>query len=224
MFIKTNDKKYEIKNYINSNDVIFTLEDKISKEDIGDTIEMYSSDEIPMFLTSFNTSDYDIKIEVITEDKSVIILAIPKSLEEIKTEKITQLDSICTDTIYKGTDILLSTGETQHFTLDEQDQANLAGIGLQLGAGAEMISWHQDDVTKPCQFYSAEDAQTIINTLTVFKSYHITYFRDLRIYVNSLENIEDVEAIYYGYALPDEAKSDVLKYYERLIMADKAVE
>ena len=87
-----------------------------------------------------------------------------------------------------------------------------------------MISWHQDDVTKPCQFYTAEDAQKIINTLTVFKSYHITYFRDLRIYVNSLENVEDIKAIYYGYILPDEAKSDVLKYYESLIMADKAVE
>lgn len=140
----------------------------------------------------------------------------------IKQNKISELDNICTDTIYKGTDITLSTGETQHFTLDEQDQANLAGIGLQLGAGAEMISWHQDDVTKPCQFYTAEDAQKIINTLTVFKSYHITYFRDLRIYVNSLENIEDVEVIYYGYALPDEAKSDVLKYYEGLMTNNKS--
>ena len=142
-------------------------------------------------------------------------------IKEYRQNKISELDSICTDTIYKGTDITLSTGETQHFTLDEQDQANLAGIGLQLGAGAEIISWHQDDVTKPCQFYTAEDAQKIINTLTVFKSYHITYFRDLRIYVNSLENIEDVEAIYYGYALPDKAKSDVLKYYEGLITNNK---
>ena len=64
--------------------------------------------------------------------------------------------------------------------------------------------------------------QKIINTLTVFKSYHITYFRDLRIYVNSLENIEDVEAIYYGYTLPDEAKSDVLKYYEGLMTNNKS--
>ena len=143
-------------------------------------------------------------------------------IKEYRQNKISELDNICTDTIYKGTDITLSTGETQHFTLDEQDQANLAGIGLQLGAGAEIISWHQDDVTKPCQFYTAEDAQKIINTLTVFKSYHITYFRDLRIYVNSLENIEDVEAIYYGYTLPDEAKSDVLKYYEGLMANNKS--
>ena len=36
------------------------------------------------------------------------------------------------------------------------------------------------------------------------------------------ENIEDVEAIYYGYTLPDEAKSDVLKYYEGLMTNNKS--
>ena len=136
------------------------------------------------------------------------------TLSEIVTSKIERLDMACKQTIYNGMDIQLSTGETQHFTLDEQDQLNLSGIGLKLLMGATEIAWHEDDKSKACQFYSATDAMTIISSLTVFKEYHITYFRDLRIYVNSLTDIETVNAIDYGFILPEEAKSDVLKSYE----------
>lgn len=142
-------------------------------------------------------------------------------LEPIIESKVNELSNTCTQVIYNGIDIRLSTGEVQHFTLDEQDQANLSGIGLELAAGAEFITWHEDDKTKPCQFYSAEDATTIIQSLTVWKSYHITYFRDLRIFINSLENVDRIKAIQYGYELPDSWKSDVLKYYESIIKGTK---
>lgn len=138
-------------------------------------------------------------------------------LEPIIEAKVNELSNACTQVIYNGIDIRLSTGEVQHFTLDEQDQANLSGIGLELAAGAEFITWHEADQTKPCQFYSAEDATTIIQSLTVWKSYHITYFRDLRIFINSLENADRIKAIQYGYELPDSWKSNVLKYYENII-------
>lgn len=135
-------------------------------------------------------------------------------LEAVIATKVDELSTACTQTIYNGMDIQLSTGETQHFTLDEQDQLNLSGIGLKLLMGATEIAWHEEDKSKACQFYSATDAATIISSLTTFKEYHITYFRDLRIYVNSLTDIETVNAIEYGFILPEESKSDVLKSYE----------
>lgn len=141
----------------------------------------------------------------------------PNLLEESKQIKISELDEVCKQTIYAGTDVKLSNGSIQHFTLDDQDQSNLLGLGLEIATGAEMVSWHSSDKTQSCQFYSALDAQTIIQTLTIFKSYHITYFRDLRIYINSLMFIDDVEVIQYGFILPDYAKSDVLKTYEQLL-------
>lgn len=137
--------------------------------------------------------------------------------KELKTKK---LSDICSNTIYQGIPITLSDGSTQHFTLTEQDQLNLSGIGLKLLMGAQQIAWHEDDITKECQYYSAEDAQKIIATLTTFKEYHITYFRDLRIYVYSLNTVEEIEAIEYGFELPEEFKSQVLKDYEQLLKGE----
>lgn len=142
---------------------------------------------------------------------------IPETLEEVKAAKFSELDNACQQTIYAGADVVLSSGEVQHFTLDEQDQSNLLGLTNQLIMGATQISWHNDDKFSACQFYSAEDASRIINTLSVYKSYHITYCKDLRIYVNSLESASEVNVIEYGFALPESSKSDVLKYYEQII-------
>lgn len=135
----------------------------------------------------------------------------------IKSNKIQSLSTTCSDIIYQGIDITLSDNSIQHFALTERDQLNLSGIGLKLLMGAEQVAWHEDDETKECQYYSAQDAQKIIGTLTTFKEYHITYFRDLRIYVNSLQTVEEVNAIEYGFALPEEFKSQVLKDYEQML-------
>ena len=132
-----------------------------------------------------------------------------------KYNKIDEMDKICKQTIYNGLDITLQDGTVEHFTLDEQDQLNLSGIGLKLLMGAETVAWHKDDETVPCRFYSVTDATKIISTLTAWKEYHITYFRDLRIYVNTLATVEEVNAIEYGFVLPNEFKSEVLMAYEQ---------
>ena len=142
------------------------------------------------------------------------------TLEEAKELKIKELSETCSSVIYNGADIQLSENNIQHFTLTERDQLNLSGIGLKLLMGAEQVAWHEDDETKECQYYSAQDAQLIIGTLTTFKEYHITYFRDLRIYVNSLQTVEEVNAIWYGIVLPEEFKSQVLKDYEKLLKGE----
>lgn len=141
----------------------------------------------------------------------------PVNITEIIETKISELSDTCTQTIYQGIDVKLSDNTIEHFTLDEQDQLNLSGIGLKLLMGAEVVAWHEDDENKSCRFYSALDAQTIISNLTIFKEYHITYFRDLRIYVRNLTTAEEVNNIVYGLELPEEFKSDVLKEYEKLI-------
>lgn len=146
---------------------------------------------------------------IINPDYNLIVLS------NYTTNKINQMDNACKQTIYKGLDITLEDGTIEHFTLDEQDQLNLSGIGLKLLMGAETVAWHEDDETVPCRFYSAADATKIISTLTAWKEYHITYFRDLRIYINSLTTVEEIELIEYGFVLPEEFKSEVLMAYEQ---------
>lgn len=143
--------------------------------------------------------------------------AIEPSINNIIENKISELSDICTQTIYNGIDVTLSDGKVEHFTLTERDQLNLSGIALKLLMGAEVVAWHEDDEGKNCRFYNKIDAYKFISELTTFKEYNITYFRDLRIYVRSLTSIEDIEKITYGYELPEEFKSDVLKEYEKLV-------
>ena len=138
-------------------------------------------------------------------------------LDIARAKKIDEMDRKCRDTIYGGTLVPLSSGIAERFTLDEQDQLNLSGIALKILMGADTVSWHTNDKSEHCVFYSAADAKAIISTLTAFKEYHITYFRDLRIFINSLTEIDAVNGIEYGYLLPEEYKSDVLKQMEAMM-------
>ena len=210
MYLKINDTDKSLISFSQTRDkIIFVFDEDISSEDFADisVVNLYSDDN--MFLTEYTLENYDIRIE----DNS-LFLCNKATLEDVKKAKIEYLDSTCENTIYAGTDVTLSDGTIEHFTLDAKDQLDLSGIGLQLLQGAEQIAWHKDDETESCKFYSAADGATIIQTLTVFRTYHITYFRDLRIYVNSLSDADDVNAIEYGSVIPDEYKSDVLKSIE----------
>lgn len=159
---------------------------------------------------------YAPNVELIFDNSGNLIDAeIIINIADVQQSKIKEMDNTCKQTIYKGLDITLEDGTVEHFTLDEQDQLNLSGIGLKLLMGAETVAWHEDDETVSCRFYSATDATKIISTLTAWKEYHITYFRDLRIYINSLTIVEEIELIEYGFVLPDEFKSEVLMAYEQ---------
>lgn len=176
---------------------------------------VYEVDDIPIEVQNASIQEY-----CYTEEQGFYLNPAIDRLTPLIETKVQELSNTCSNTIYQGIPITLSNGSTQHFTLTEQDQLNLSGIGLKLLMGAQQIAWHEDDVTKECQYYSAEDAQKIIATLTTFKEYHITYFRDLRIYVYSLNTVEEVEAIEYGFELPEEFKSRVLKDYEQLLKGE----
>lgn len=210
MYLKINDIDKSLTSFSQTRDkIMFIFTDSIISIDFADVsvVKLYSDDN--MFLTEYALDNYDIKIE----DNS-LSLCNKATLEDVKKAKIEYLDSTCENTIYAGTDVTLTDGSVEHFTLDAKDQLDLSGIGLQLLQGAEQIAWHKDDETESCKFYSAADGTAIIQTLTMFRTYHITYFRDLRIYVNSLTDIDSVNAIEYGSVIPDEYKSDVLKSIE----------
>ena len=51
----------------------------------------------------------------------------------------------------------------------------------------------------------------IITQAMAWVTWHVTYFRDLRIYIRSLESKEEVAGIVYGMELPEECQSEPLK-------------
>lgn len=133
------------------------------------------------------------------------------TLEEEKKAKIDEMNTIQQDIIQSGINVTLSDGTIEHFTLRDHDQISLAGLQLQVAAGLQQIPWHVSDNSVHCKYYSPEDMSLIINTATFFLTYHVTYFRDLRIYIQSLQTKEEVQNIVYGVEIPEQYQSIVLK-------------
>ena len=133
------------------------------------------------------------------------------TLEEVKGTKIAELNAAQQEVIQNGINVTLSGGSVEHFTLTANDQISLMGLQTMIASGAEQIPWHTSDQTEHCKYYSNADMTLIVTTAMQYVSYHVTYFRDLRIYINSLDDKELVESAAYGMTIPEEYQSNILK-------------
>lgn len=133
------------------------------------------------------------------------------TLEEMQEQKITEMNMIQQSIIQAGVQVTLSDGTEEHFTLSGQDQTSLMGLQTQVATGADNIPWHTSDQAQHCKYYSNADMALIVTAAMQYVMYHVTYFRDLRIYIRSLEEKEDVNAVFYGMPIPPEYQSEPLK-------------
>lgn len=132
------------------------------------------------------------------------------TLEEVRESKVAEMESVQASTIQQGVDVELSNGSTEHFTLTANDQISLMGLQIQIAQGVEQIPWHTSDQEEHCKYYSNTDMALIVAKAMEFVTYHVTYLRDLRIYIRSLQEKEDVETVFYGMTIPEEYRSQPL--------------
>ena len=133
------------------------------------------------------------------------------TLEEVKESKIMEMNDVQQAVIQGGVDVRLTDGTVEHFTLTEHYQTSLIGLQTKVVAGEESIPWHTSDHADHCKYYSNADIAIITETALNYVAYHVTYFRDLRIYINALKTKEEVEDIFYGTTIPNEYRSEPLK-------------
>lgn len=168
--------------------------------------------------------EYDILYEAVEQGKDIVVepghtepdiekpVVDPNTevtVEFVKSSKIAELSAICNKLIENGVDVVLSDGESYHFSLTTQDQLNLITLQSMVVAGETMIPYHADD--ELCRYYSVADITLVMNAATAHKTYHVTYFNSLKEYVSALDSIADISAITYGVIIPDEYQSDILK-------------
>lgn len=133
------------------------------------------------------------------------------SLDEVKEAKVAEMNDIQQKLIAQGVDVTLSDGSTEHFSLTERDQTSLVGLQAQVAIGSENIPWHTSDEDEHCKFYSNADMAKITSSALSYVTWHVTYFRDLRIFIRSLESKEEVEQVTYGMNIPEAYQSEPLK-------------
>lgn len=133
------------------------------------------------------------------------------TLEEIQEQKVQEMNNAQQTAIQNGINVTLSDGTIEHFTLTDHDQTSLMGLQSQVIAGEQLIPWHTSDETEHCKFYSNTDMALITSAAMSYVTWEVTYFRDLRIYIRSLQTKDEVEAVYYGMNIPEAYQSEPLK-------------
>lgn len=133
------------------------------------------------------------------------------TLEEIKSQKIQEMNERQQEIIQNGIEVQLSDGTTGQFSLGLYDQLSLGQLRSNAEKGTEKIPWHEDEEGKKCKWYCAVDMLLITSKAEAFLTYHITYFRDLRDYIKSMSDKESVNSVEYGVYIPSEYQSEVLR-------------
>ena len=180
-------------------------------------VKTYDELEIPVAIPNENyeflewTPKIPLHGKITKNEKYIAKTVYVKTLEEEQTEKISEMNEIQQLTIRDGVLITLSDGTTEQFTLKDQDQTSLMGLQTLVAQGVENIPWHSADQSEHCKYYSNADMAIIAEKALQFITYHVTYFRDLRIYIRSLQTKEEVQNVTYGMEIPSEYQSEVLK-------------
>ena len=137
----------------------------------------------------------------LTETDAVGILGEENEIEVWRSIKLKEISNACNAAITSGVDVTIDE-DTLHFNLSTEDQANISNLFRIVELGGTEFPYQSDGgvcqvftSTQIAQIYMA--AQTAITTQT-------TYHNQLKAYVNSLESVDDIEAVSYGMELPDE--------------------
>ncbi len=138
------------------------------------------------------------------------------SLDEVKAQKISEMESVMNSTILAGVTVTLSDETSGTFSLSQEDQIFLTNLRMMADSSDDQdtpsIPWHEADEFKQCKFYAPKDIVLITDEARKLITYHVTFFRDLRIYINSLVTSSAVEAVTYDInSLPQTFWSEVLK-------------
>ena len=124
-----------------------------------------------------------------------------ETLENIKTNKISELNTICNKMITDGVDVEMD-GKTEHFSYTIEDQANIDDIAQMAKSTNMEQSYHCDNGS--CKLYTVEEIIKIYMTQKMNKAHNITYTNQLKLYVKSLKEKVEVESIAYGQDLTGE--------------------
>ena len=123
----------------------------------------------------------------------------PDPLETARTAKIEEMSTACNAAIVAGLDIQLPGGETEHFNYSERDQINIKEMFDAVRMGAIMYPYQSED--GQCRTYTAAEILTIYPALAGNKTGQLTYYHQLKEYINTLETAGEIDAVTYGQPL-----------------------
>lgn len=131
------------------------------------------------------------------------------TINYLKTQKILAMNFECEKSIISGFDIMLSDGQSHHFSLDISDQVMISKLNDKAISGETVLPWHADG--EECKFYNPQDIMAINASMENLITYHTTYCNSLKMYISALDDMDTISSIQYGSKIPVEYQSEVYK-------------
>lgn len=126
------------------------------------------------------------------------------TIDELKNYKLQEISDACEADVCDGETVELPSGERKKFKYKYLDQINLNQLMMFALTNPDIDLFPYHSSKNSCEFYDRQSLLVITTTLTIRKISLITYCNQLKMYIRSLENIEDIKAIHYGSELPQE--------------------
>ena len=127
------------------------------------------------------------------------------TIEQIKSIKINELRAICHQMIEAGVDVEIG-GEIQHFSYTTEDQNNIKDafdLAYQTGLS---VPYHADG--ESCTLFTPAEITMIFIMNKTNLTHHTTYFNQMKMYIESLDDIDAIQSIQYGDPLTGEYLED----------------
>ena len=167
--------EYPDTDWVGDADYILNYNDKNDSKIESKIIEFYPNFEIVL-------NDAGIKI--------VDVVAISEPINEVISQKKTELSTECEKAIVAGVDV----GDA-HYSLTIEDQANILAL-TPLAQAGNSVFYHSD--SNMCCEYSSDEFLAVVNAATVFKTLQTTYCNLLMRQVEAMTDAEEVRAVKYG--------------------------
>lgn len=146
------------------------------------------------------------KKEAYNGEYSIHELPDDRPVETIRAEKLDQINAACSAAIAAGVDVETSAG-TEHFGLEETDQINLSTALDAVKGGGTGYPYHADG--KLCRMFTAAEITAIAQASVRHKLTQTTYCNHLRAWVKRCETADEITAIVYGDALPEDLQTNM---------------
>lgn len=138
------------------------------------------------------------------------------TLEEVKSQKIAELSTICNQSIIHGVYMEID-GEKKLFSYKTEDQSNLLNA-LQLARATKMsMPYHADGCN--CRLFTPEEITQLYILEMTNLTHNQTYMNQLKMYIESLDDKLAVEAVLYG----NELTGEYLETYNMIMEQSKLV-
>lgn len=154
----------------------------------------------------------------ITLSDAVEIIGTDNAVSVVKASKLKEISDACNSVIVAGVDIVLG-GETVHFNLSIEDQSNINNLFRVVELGGTEFPYQSDGGV--CRIYSASEIVQIYISAQSLITSQTTYHNELKQYVQTLDNVEDISAVQYGMTLPEPY---LTKMNEKLAVAQQQME